>query len=200
MSPRYVRPILMGEIYRSDQYNTPTKIRAVIASIRPGHLSMRPTDIAGTNPEEGLMARWRWWLAALLVLGTLITPSLLTPTTSSAAPLGCGVSGEAYGARASVLGTTTLAKVARVVLPPGGTNGSASASLPIGGSLGAISTSATDTSTPALASATSTATVDGTNLLAGLITATEIKAVANSSTDGVTATNSATGTTFTNLV
>jgi cold shock CspA family protein len=52
-----------------------------------------------------------------LVVTALAIVTALMPGASRAAPAGCSVSGEAFGARSAGLGP-----VARVVLPPGGTN------------------------------------------------------------------------------
>src|SRR5262249_837174 len=132
---------------------------------------------------------------------------------ASAAPAGCGVSGEAYATQASALGLG-LGKVADVILPPGGSATAAPVNLSVlSTALGllVLPSTSTDTSTPSHASSTSTPGVSNLGLTSGLtlpsigaITALSIQAdaiavSAHSSSTGGPATNSGV-TTVSNLV
>lgn len=114
----------------------------------------------------------------------------------------CTVSGEAFGLSATVAPLLALGKVQDVLLPPGGTATVATAGV-VGLLTTAVITDTTaDISTPATGQeiATSSSTVNTLSLLGGAITATVLRSVATSTSNGVTASSSAAGTTFTNLV
>src|SRR5437870_3295870 len=100
-------------------------------------------------------------LFPLILLGVLIAaPFLNSQQRAASAPVGCSVSGEAFGVYGYVGETISLSKVAGVVLAPGGTSsiGSVSA-LPLVTS-GAIADDASDDSTIATARATARSTVN----------------------------------------
>lgn len=114
----------------------------------------------------------------------------------------CTLTGEAFGASATIAPLLALGRIGDVVLPPGGTTNVASiAAAPLLTS-GLLTNSTADTSTATLAGATSSSTVNNlaATLLAIGISATVIRTVANSTTNGITAASTDAGTTFTNLV
>ncbi len=115
------------------------------------------------------------------------------------------VSGEAFGVSVNLTAPITLSvpKTPDVVLPPNG--GMQQADLVGLNQQGVISTSVLDVSTegsigPHSASAVSQASVDNLNLLNGFITAGIVEAMSTSVSNGTTATSSAAGSGFFNLV
>jgi len=114
----------------------------------------------------------------------------------------CTVSGEAFGLSATVAPLLALGKVQDVLLPPGGTATVATAGVAGLLTTAVITDTTADISTPATGHeiATSSSTVNTLSLLGGAITATVLRSVATSTSNGVTASSSAAGTTFTNLV
>jgi hypothetical protein len=115
------------------------------------------------------------------------------------------VSGEAFGVSVNLTAPIALSvpKTPDVVLPPNG--GMQEANLLTLGQPGVVSTSVLEVSTegsigPHSASAVSQASVDKLNLLNGLITAGIVEAMSTSISNGTTATSSAAGSGFFNLV
>ncbi len=134
--------------------------------------------------------------ADLTVVGIHIVVTLLTPlakvgtniivasaNSSLGGPVTGLLSGGSYGASASVLGTTVLAgKLFPQPLSCTGTDGvtksNSGVALSVPGVLssGTVTDTAEGVDTPSNVSGTVTSTVQGLNLLAGLVTATAIKA------------------------
>lgn len=146
-----------------------------------------------------IASRWLRIPLILLLLLTALPPYLAD--VARAAPGGCGVSGEAYGAQGTlvlpVLGNTTVAKTGVATLPPGEVVTGASLNV-----LGLLATAvptnaAQDTSHAALARAQSTSTLASVNIL-GLVQADTVEVFATSRSDGATA-GSTGGTTIANL-
>jgi hypothetical protein len=115
------------------------------------------------------------------------------------------VSGEAFGVSVNLTAPVAVSvpKTPDVVLPPNG--GMQQADLVGLNQQGVISTSVLDVSTegsigPHSASAVSQASVDKLNLLNGFITADIVEAMSTSVSNGTTATSSAAGSGFFNLV
>ena len=118
---------------------------------------------------------------ALGLLAVAVVCTGLQPVGSAgAAPPGCTVSGQAFGATANVAPLLGVQPVALVTLPPGGgTTVVSVAAAPLVTS-GTVTTSTTDASTATEAVATSTARVEDVSLLGGLITATAVQSVSTS--------------------
>lgn len=146
-----------------------------------------------------------------LMLALLVTALsvMYPPGDAGAAPAGCTVTGQAYGAQATGAPLANIGPVGQVLLPPGGANTVASVSAgAVGAALttGTVVNSTADTSSATLAVATSSSTVNNVNALTGLagagaaIAATTIRSVASSNSTGVTASSSPAGTTFQNLM
>ncbi len=115
------------------------------------------------------------------------------------------VSGEAFGVSVNLTAPAAVSvpKTPDVVLPPNG--GMREADLVSLSQPGLVSTSVLDVNTegsigPHSASAVSQASVDHLNLLNGLITADIVEAMSTSVSNGTTATSSAAGSGFFNLV
>jgi len=116
------------------------------------------------------------------------------------------VSGEAYGVFAETvtpLGTVTVGKTPRVVLPPqGGADEEQVANVDFPGLVASdtLAVQTTGTIGAAQASATSTSTVEDANAVDGLVTATVVRARSTSDGNGTTASSSAAGSTILGLV
>jgi hypothetical protein len=150
--------------------------------------------------------------AAMLIAG-LVAAAAMAPRDAAATTLPGSFRGEAYGTNATiVVGPigAALGKTAYLPCPCQGTNGVTkqnnitSLSAGVGGAV--LTADAVTSTVFALKTATSTAqvsntsTIAGINLLNGLITATAIKAVANTNANATQITSNATGSMFENLV
>jgi hypothetical protein len=115
------------------------------------------------------------------------------------------VDGFAYGSRAKAGDVLSSGPSFRVTLPCLGTSGrvkvneGAGVSIPGVLQTGAIHNTAQGTTNASTASAETTSTVDGANLITGLLQATVIKADAHASTNGDTSTFSDSGSSFATL-
>lgn len=148
-----------------------------------------------------------------LTLAMIVTLALgFAPRAAAAAPLPGTFKGEAYGTFATVVVgpiAAALGKTAFLPCPCQGTNGATqqtSVNALAAGTGGKVLKANTVTSTvyglktTTTAKTTTTSTISGLNLLNGLITATTVKAVANSNATAADIAVDATGSTFVNLV
>lgn len=113
------------------------------------------------------------------------------------------LSASAYGTRAAVAGVVTSGPSALASIGCLGgddTNNVLGVSLPPLFEVGEVVTTAVGDVTGSSATVQATSTVQSANVLDGLITADEVKAVANGSSDGTTKTFDSNGSSFTNLM
>jgi hypothetical protein len=152
--------------------------------------------------REGIMPRFRVVLVAMAVLGLVAAVAPPSHATTS----GLFYTGDAYGSYANVGKTIIAGKTAVVGFGcqtlagrhVANTIASVNASPVI--TTGAINTTGDSTDTGTAQASQFTADVHDVNLLAGLITATEVKAVSTTSNDATGLHVSAAGSTFVNLV
>jgi len=155
------------------------------------------------HTQRTIKSRYLVGLCAILLALAPVSVVLpqTTPHVAYAAPAGCSVTGEAYGAQAvAAAPLLILPKVADSVLPPGGTQTVATISAGAVLGTGLVTDTTTDASTSTQASSVSTATVTTVRLLGRVITADVIRSVATSTSNGATAASTAAGTNFTNLM
>ncbi len=136
-----------------------------------------------------------------LVLVVCATQLVLAALDPHAAQAQSTVSGQAYGVSVSSL-LINVTDFPEVILDPqGGSASAAAAGLNVVSvlSTGAIAADTEGTTGPSDADASSTATVNQINVLAGLVTADVVTAASSSTCDGTTASSSAAGTTIANL-
>ena len=155
------------------------------------------------HTQRTIKSRYLVGLCAILLALAPVSVVLpqTTPHVAYAAPAGCSVTGEAYGAQAvAAAPLLILPKVADSVLPPGGTQTVATISAGAVLGTGLVTDTTTDASTSTQASSVSTATVTTVRLLGRVITADVIRSVATSTANGATAASTAAGTNFTNLM
>jgi len=131
----------------------------------------------------------------------VICATQLILTGPRAAQAQSTVSGQAYGVSVTSI-LVNVTDFPEVILDPqGGSASAAAAGLNVVSVLttGAIAAETEGTTGPSDADASSTATVNQINVLAGLITADVVTAASSSTCDGTTASSSAAGTTIANL-
>lgn len=146
------------------------------------------------------------------LLATIAVGVGLAPIgTATAAPQGA-FKGEAYGtSTTAVVGpiAASLGRTAYLPCPCPGTNGKTlqntinNLSVGTGGQVlkaNAVTSTVLTTKTTSTAKVTNTSTIAGLNLLNGLIRATTVKAVANTTATATTLSSNATGSTFVGLV
>jgi len=147
-------------------------------------------------------------LFSLAIALVALLSTALSPATASAAPAQTGtVGGVAFaayvivppGAPIAGIGPLFPTSLGCVITNRTAEASAASASLGLIGNVGALDDKVTATISPSAQSVQSVSDVAGISLLAGLIQATEIKSVANTTGSTFIATSNANGTVFTNL-
>lgn len=167
--------------------------------------SIQDEDILSTTQAVRRIA-----LALSAVIGLAMASDLAPRSALAASPPG-SFNGEAYGTFTTAVAgpiAATLGKTAYLPCPCQGTNGQTrtntinSLSAGIGGNVltaDVVTSTVRTDRTGDTAEATVTNTITGLNLLNGLITATTVKAVANTTADAQTITSNADGSTFVGL-